>query len=75
MRLAMAKLDIKNLLYYVSKEDESKSKSENQLSDKKIQQILETLANQAMKEKPPSIEDLEHIPKALFPHLQQLYRF
>jgi len=57
----MAKLDTKNLLYYLSKGDKSKSKSENQLSDKKIQQILETLANQAMKEKPPSIEELESI--------------
>jgi len=57
----MAKLDTKNILYYLSKGDKNKSKSENQLSDKKIQQILETLANQAMKEKPPSIEELESI--------------
>ncbi len=45
----MAKLDTKNLIYFVSKKDKGKSKPESQLSDKKIQQILEILANQDIK--------------------------
>jgi len=57
----MAKLDTKNLIYFVSKKDKGKSKPESQLSDKKIQQILEILANQALKEKPPTLEELESI--------------
>ena len=57
----MAKLDTKNLIYFVSKKDKGKSKPESQLSDKKIQQILEILANQALKEKPPTLEELELI--------------
>ena len=57
----MAKLDTKKLIYFVSKKDKGKSKPESQLSDKKIQQILEILANQALKEKPPTLEELELI--------------
>ncbi len=41
--------DTKNLVYFSSKTRKGKSKTEEQLSDKKIQQILETLAKQAMK--------------------------
>ena len=57
----MAKLDTKNLIYFVSKKDKGKSKPESQLSDKKIQQILEILANQALKEKPHTLEELDSI--------------
>lgn len=57
----MSRLDVKNLVYFSSKQEQGKSKSEEQLSDSKIQQILKTLAKQAMKEKHPSIDELETI--------------
>ncbi|MFB5645133.1 MAG: hypothetical protein ACE5R3_00885, partial [Nitrosopumilaceae archaeon] len=57
----MSRLDTKNLVYFSSKKDKGKSKSEEQLTENKIQQILETLAKQAMKEKPPTMEELEAI--------------
>src|SRR4030065_1177078 len=61
MRLAMYRLDTKNLVYFSSKKEKGKSKSEEQLSDNKIQQILKTLAKQAMKEKHPTMDELESI--------------
>ena len=57
----MSRLDTKNIVYFSSKKEKAKSKSEKQLSDKKIQQILKTLAKQAMKEKPPTMNELESI--------------
>ena len=57
----MSRLDTKNLVYFSSKKEKGKSKSEEQLSENKIQQMLETLAKQAMKEKPPTMDELESI--------------
>ncbi len=57
----MSLYDTKNLVYFSSKTDKGKSKTKEQLSDEKIQQILETLAKQAMKEKTPTMEELESI--------------
>jgi len=54
-------LDINNTVYFVRKNEKGKSKSQDKLLDKKIQQILETLAKQAMKEKFPTLEELESI--------------
>ncbi len=59
----MSRLDTKNLVYFSSKKEQGKSKSEEQLTENKIQQILETLAKQAMKEKPPTMDELESILK------------
>lgn len=57
----MALLDTNNFVYFVHKKDKGKPKSESQLSDKQIEQILETLANQAIKDKTPTMEELESI--------------
>ncbi len=57
----MSRLDTKNLVYLSSKKEKGKSKSEEQLSDNKIQKILETLGKQAMKEKPPTMDELDSI--------------
>ena len=57
----MSRLDTKNLVYFSSKKEKGKSKSEEQLSENKIQQMLETLAKQAMKEKPPTMDELDSI--------------
>jgi len=57
----MYQLDTKNLVYFSSKKEKGKSKSEEQLSDNKIQQILKILAKQAMKEKHPTMDELESI--------------
>jgi len=57
----MSLYDTKNLVYFSSKTGKGKSKTKEQLSDEKIQQILETLAKQAMKEKTPTMEELESI--------------
>lgn len=53
--------DTKNLVYFSSKKEQKKSESNEKLSENKIQQILETLAKQAMKEKHPTLEELESI--------------
>ena len=53
--------DTKNLVYFSSKKEQKKSESKEQLSENKIQKILETLAKQAMKEKHPTLEELESI--------------
>ena len=57
----MSQHDTKNLVYFSSKKEKGKSKSEEQLSENKIQQILETLGKQAMKEKPPTMDELDSI--------------
>ncbi|HET6518162.1 MAG TPA: VWA domain-containing protein [Nitrosopumilaceae archaeon] len=57
----MFRHDTKNLVYFLNKKEQKKSESKEKLSENKIQQILETLAKQAMKEKHPTLEELESI--------------
>ena len=51
----------KNLVYFVNKNEKEKHQDENSLSDKKLKQIFDTLAKQAMKEKVPDLQELEPI--------------
>ena len=48
-----------NLVYFASKLKKGKSESQQQFSDKKFKEILEKLATQAMKERTPSMDELE----------------
>lgn len=57
----MFRHDTKNLVYFLNKKEQKKSEYKEKLSENKIQQILETLAKQAMKEKHPTLEELESI--------------
>lgn len=49
-----------NFIYFLNQEKKGK-KSGDEISDTKLQKILHTLAKQALKEKTPSIQDLERI--------------
>ncbi len=53
--------DTKNLVYFVNSNKKGDSKKENSLSEEKLEKILETLAKQAMKERPPDVSELESI--------------
>ena len=53
--------DYNNLVYFANKTKKESSKDSNPLSDQNLEQILESLAKQAMREKPPTIEELESI--------------
>ena len=57
----MSPHDTKNLVYFVNKSKRENNQDENSLSDKKLKQIFDTLAKQAMKEKAPDLQDLEPI--------------
>jgi len=51
----------KNLVYFSGKDKKSKSKSNNNLSNKQINHIFEILSKYAMKEKSPDFEELESL--------------
>ena len=57
----MSQRSIKNLVYFQSNNKKGQTKSETSISEIKLQKLLETLSKQAMKEKTPSIEELESI--------------
>ena len=50
-----------NLVYFASKSKKQKSENEDLISDKQLKQILQTVAQQAMREKSPDINELESI--------------
>jgi len=51
----------KNFVYFATNQQKGKTKEEDSISKQKLQQILETLYRQAIKEKTPELEDLEEI--------------
>ena len=53
--------DYNNLVYFANKTKKDSSKDSNPLSEEDFEKILESLAKQAMREKPPTIEELESI--------------
>lgn len=53
--------NISNFVYFLNNNKKGKSKTEDSQLNKKLQQILETLSKQAMKEKTPDLEELELI--------------
>lgn len=53
--------DYNNLVYFANKTKKESSKDDNPLSDQNLEQILESLAKQAMREKPPTLEELESL--------------
>ncbi|RDJ31648.1 MAG: VWA domain-containing protein [Crenarchaeota archaeon] len=57
----MAHHDYKNLVYFANKTKKESSKDNNRLSEENLEKILESLAKQAMREKPPTMEELESI--------------
>ena len=57
----MFQRSIKNLVYFQSNNKKGQTTSETSISEIKLQKLLETLSKQAMKEKTPSIEELESI--------------
>ena len=50
-----------NLVYFASKSEKKKLETEDSLSDKKLKEILKTVAQQAMRERSPDINELEAI--------------
>jgi len=50
-----------NLVYFASKSKKQKSENEDLISDKQLKRILQTVAQQAMREKLPDINELESI--------------
>ena len=50
-----------NLVYFASKSKKQKSENEDLISDKQLKRILQTVAQQAMREKSPDINELESI--------------
>ncbi|KAF6242304.1 hypothetical protein C6988_08735 [Nitrosopumilus sp. b1] len=53
--------DYNNLVYFANKTKKDSSKDSNPLSEEDFEKILESLAKQTMREKPPTIEELESI--------------
>ena len=51
----------KNLVYFANKQKKGKSKEQESISKEKQNQILKIVANQSLKEKTPSLEELESI--------------
>ena len=56
----MSRPDIRNILYFLNQESKT-TKPNNEISNESLQKILQTLSKQVLKEKTPSIQDLEHI--------------
>ena len=56
----MSQPDIRNILYFLKQESKT-TKLNNEISNEALQKILQTLSKQVLKEKTPSIQDLEHI--------------
>ena len=50
-----------NFVYSLSEQSESGNKSEPEVSNEQLSKILKTMAKQALKEKTPSVQDLEKI--------------
>ena len=57
----MSQRNISNFVYFLNKNEKGNKKGEDSQLNTKLQQILETLAKQAMKERTPSLEELESI--------------
>jgi uncharacterized protein with von Willebrand factor type A (vWA) domain len=57
----MSRHNTHNLVYFASKSKEKKSETEDSLSDKKLKEILKTVAQQAMRERSPDLNELESI--------------
>lgn len=57
----MLQHNIKNFVYRSSTEEKKESKSSDGLDQQTLEKILQSLANQSMREKAPSFEDLESI--------------
>ena len=53
--------DTKNLVYFANSSKKGESKKENSSSHEKLEQILKTVAKQAMKERTPDMSELESI--------------
>jgi len=53
--------DTTNFVYFQSENNKSKSSSSSEISDDKLKQALKTLASQVLKEKTPSMKDLESV--------------
>src|SRR5437899_8015072 len=56
--MATLRPSIKNFVYFLNEKDHSRS-SESRISNEKLTQILKALAKHALKEKTPSVHDLE----------------
>ena len=52
---------VNNFVYYLNKNIRGKEKNENKFSEKQIQQILDTLYKQSIREKNPDLQELEEI--------------
>ena len=56
----MSQLDTRNVLYFLNQGSKT-TKPSNEISNETLQKILQTLSKQILKEKTPSIKDLEDI--------------
>ena len=56
----MSQPDTRNVLYFLNHESKTTEPS-NEMSNETLQKILQTLSKQILKEKTPSMQDLEHI--------------
>ena len=56
----MLQPDTKNILYFSNQESKTTTSS-NEISNETLQKILQILAKQVLKEKTPSMQDLEHV--------------
>ena len=56
----MSQLDTRNVLYFLNQESKT-TKPNNEVSNKTLQKILQSLSKQALKEKLPTLQDLEGI--------------
>ncbi len=57
----MSRHDTTNFVYFVNKSKEGTQSSNSSIDDKKLNKMLKILAKQSMKEKIPSLEELEKI--------------
>ncbi|MEM2160991.1 MAG: hypothetical protein QXN55_08570, partial [Candidatus Nitrosotenuis sp.] len=57
----MLQHNIKNFVYRSSTEEKKESQSSDSLDQQTLEKILQSLANQSMREKAPSFEELESI--------------
>ncbi len=56
----MLQLNTKNFVYFLNQENENK-KSDTEVSNNMLQNILQTMARQVLKEKTPNVQDLDRI--------------
>ena len=57
----MLQHNVHNLTYFVASNKKGKNKDEKQLSDKTLKQVLDVLANHAIKERTPDLKELDSI--------------